>query len=319
MSEPGACERVEGWLVDQLPSSDPAPRWLGEHAAGCSACASLIAAESRLRVCVAGLSAPRDAVWERIRARTASGALEPAGHAGWLGRWLRWPALALAAVLLVTSFSRRTPDVTSRIAACAGDVSVVAGGKQTPAAVGRVLAPGAWVLANAGGSCALELPGARVEAGPLTQLVLEQGRQVRMLSGSAHFRVQPVREAAGGVSFRVHLPGGDLEVRGTSFRVQVEPAQSQVWLEEGHLRVRASSGTVRDLEPGENVGLPAGQLAPHASVGPGAAASASPTGRAPADEQVSERAVIEPRASASASASATGRPPLVGRTSTGGF
>ena len=89
-------------------------------------------------------------------------------------------------------------------------------------------------------------PAMRIQSVQAAELGV-QGRVVRMQRGSALFDVDPVT----GDPVRIVVPGGEIVVVGTRFRVVVDGAEGQVDLYEGKLEFHADDGSVAPILAGE--------------------------------------------------------------------
>jgi TolA-binding protein len=212
------------------------------HLRACSACSGQLERDERLRELARALpdADPGELPLRRLRARVmrdaATGDVRP-------GRPRGWRLAATAAVVLVglggwaAVASRHVPTVTSVTSVTVATASG-AGAPSPTESPGAVLVTetlAGTVVASAGSRWSQK------RGGGVEEIAFEDG--------SLHMHVRPL---AAGERLVVVLPDGELEVRGTTFDVDVtQGATTRVHVDEGVVELRLRGQTLRRLQATE--------------------------------------------------------------------
>jgi hypothetical protein len=184
-------------------------------------------------------------------------------------RTLRWTAIAAAAVIvaaLAGSEALRShlasrarggtgePDSVAVVAHPVGKALVVSRSIRVALVDGRVLSAGTRVLTSAQGTAVLALStGTRMQIAADTDLGVVESRATQRFTLAAGVLRAHVAKLHVGERFVIVTPDAEVEVRGTSFRTEVVPAEhacaggvrTRVEVEEGIVTVRHQGVTVQ--------------------------------------------------------------------------
>jgi hypothetical protein len=232
----GDCDRL--WEVDAyraglLGAKDVEA--FERHLRTCTACRRRVESDERLRDLANALPRrePSPLTLRRVRSRMLRGV---AGADVPRARVLAWRGAVAAALVMAigaAAWSLRARP-TARVVPAAAVASAESASAPAPASSGELLAGVVTSAADARWS--------QTRRGPL--------EEIRLASGAVHVVARP---QAVGERFLIELPDGEIEVRGTTFDVDVEGgATRRVYVAEGIVELRLNGQSAIRLGPSES-------------------------------------------------------------------